>query len=81
MNLVRTGSSEMLLEEFFAKMGLESVWADFRFNILGPIKPFFLMIGATILLFLIASKAGSKSLQILSALAFLILVSLKVMTL
>ena len=71
----------MLLEEFFATMVLESDWADFLFNLLGPIKPFFLMIGATILLFLIASKAGSKSLQILSALAFLILVSLKVMTL
>lgn len=81
MSFFRSSSSEMLLEEFFAKLGMEEAWANFRFNVLGPIKPFFITLGVTILLFLIGSKTGSKSLQIISAIAFLVLVCLKLMIL
>lgn len=79
MYITRRPGSDMLIEEFFARLGLENFWAQFRANILGPTNAFICTLAVMALLFLIGTKAESKSLQILSGFIFLAMLILKLM--
>lgn len=79
MYISRRPGSDMLIEEFFARFGLENAWAQFRANVLGPTNPFIATLAAMALLFVIGWKADSKSLQFISGFGFLAMLILKLM--
>lgn len=79
MYISRRPGSDMLIEEFFARFGLDGYWAQFRANVLGPTNPFIATLVTMALLFLIGWKADSKSLQIISGFGFIAMLVLKLM--
>ncbi len=79
MYITRKPGSDMLIQEFFARLGLENLWLDFRAKILGQTNPFVFTLFLMVILFFVGYSANSKSLQIVSALIFFSMIILKIM--
>lgn len=62
--------SDVLIKEFFAKLGLEDFWIYIRQNILGDPKMFIFSLLICLAIFLMSRKYESVLLQIISGISF-----------
>ena len=61
--------SDMLIRDFFARLGMEEVWNSIR-HILGDPKTFIFCLLISLALFLIARRYDSVIMQIISGIVF-----------